>query len=191
MLSIYPVPGTVFCVFHDPSNLIFPAPSSCRPLSLHLFGLGWGITKIIRIKGCNKKAQRTLTAPPTCYTAVAGSSRPKEQLSCDQGVSPFVNLPRVPTFAHSLPQLPVFVLFFVAEMELAGLTSKCIQLHDKHRSGQEYGRSRTHITDQQIGNNWKKMWAFPKGSRDRIGQCFRAQASELGRTGLNSSSTTY
>lgn len=93
MLCIYPVPGTVFCVFHEPSNLIFPAPSSCSPLSLHLFGLGWGITKIIRIKGCNAKARQTLTAPPTCYTVVAGSSRPKEQLSCDQGVSPSVNLP--------------------------------------------------------------------------------------------------
>lgn len=53
MLSLYPVPGTIFCVVHEPSNLIFPAPSSCSPLPLHLSGLWGGFTKIIRIKGRN------------------------------------------------------------------------------------------------------------------------------------------
>lgn len=113
MLSLYPVPGTIFCVVQEPSNLIFPAPSSCSPLPLHLSGLWGGFIKIIRIKGGNKKTWQALLGPVSRCTAVAGMSRPKEQPSHDRGASPSVTLPWVPTFAYILPQLPVFIPFFL------------------------------------------------------------------------------
>lgn len=193
MLSIYPVPGTVFCVVHEPSNLIFPAPSSCSPLPLHLFGLWWGFTKTIHTKGRNKKVRRNFTVPPSCYTGLAGRSRPKEQPSCDWGASPSVNLPWVPTFAHILPRLPVFILFFFCVWQKwnqqawhLNAYSSMISIVQARNMGEAAPTSLISRLE-----NLKKDVRASRGEQRQDRELVQSTGFALDRTGPDSSSTTY